>query len=94
MGNAYGFGQVIYKTTTLAFTGLAVSLGIRAGLFNVGAESQLAAGGFRVAIAGLFFRLLSPALLRCLFACLPRLWAVASSEQYLAIFACDSGRTR
>jgi len=56
-GNAYGFGQVIYKTTTLTFTGLAVSLGIRAGLFNVGAESQLAAGGFLAAIAGL---LLSP----------------------------------
>ncbi len=57
-GNAYGFGQVIYKTTTLTFTGLAVSLGIRAGLFNVGAESQLAAGGFLAAMAGL---ILSPA---------------------------------
>ena len=52
-GNAYGFGQVVYKTTTLTFTGLAVSLGIRAGLFNVGAESQLAAGGFLAAMAGL-----------------------------------------
>lgn len=52
-GNAYGFAQVIYKTTTLTFTGLAVSLGIRAGLFNVGAESQLAAGGFLAAITGL-----------------------------------------
>ena len=49
-GNAYGFGQVLYKATTLTFTGLAVSIGIRAGLFNVGAESQLAAGGF---LAGL-----------------------------------------
>jgi general nucleoside transport system permease protein len=52
-GNAYGFGQVLYKTTTLTFTGLAVSLGIRAGLFNVGAESQLAAGGFLAALVGL-----------------------------------------
>ena len=52
-GNAYGFGQVLYKTTTLTFTGLAVSLGIRAGLFNVGAESQLAAGGFLAALLGL-----------------------------------------
>jgi len=58
-GNAYGFGQVLYKATTLAFTGLAVSLGIRAGLFNVGAESQLAAGGFLAALAGLA---LSPAI--------------------------------
>ncbi len=52
-GNAYGFGQVLYKATTLTFTGLAVSLGIRAGLFNVGAESQLAAGGFLAGVVGL-----------------------------------------
>ena len=52
-GNAYGFGQVLYKATTLTFTGLAVSLGIRAGLFNVGAESQLAAGGFLAALLAL-----------------------------------------
>ena len=58
-GNAYGFGQVLYKATTLTFTGLAVSLAIRAGLFNVGAESQLAAGGF---VAGLVGMGLSPSL--------------------------------
>jgi len=52
-GNAYGFGQVIYKATTLTFTGLAVALGIRAGLFNIGAESQLASGGFLAALIGL-----------------------------------------
>ena len=52
-GNAYGFGQVLYKATTLAFTGLAVSFGLRAGLFNIGAESQLAAGGFAAALTGL-----------------------------------------
>ena len=52
-GNAYGFGQVLYKATTLVFTGLAVGVGLRAGLFNIGAESQLAAGGFSVALVGL-----------------------------------------
>jgi simple sugar transport system permease protein len=52
-GNAYGFGQVLYKATTLVFTGLAVGLGLRAGLFNIGAESQLAAGGFCAALVGL-----------------------------------------
>jgi simple sugar transport system permease protein len=52
-GNAYGFGQVLYKATTLAFTGLAVSFGLRAGLFNIGGESQLAAGGFAAALTGL-----------------------------------------
>jgi ABC-type uncharacterized transport system permease subunit len=52
-GNAYGFGQVLYKATTLTFTGLAVAMGLRAGLFNIGAESQLAAGGFCAAMVGL-----------------------------------------
>ena len=52
-GNAYGFGQVIYKAVTFTFTGLAVALALRAGLFNIGAEGQLAAGGFMAALAGL-----------------------------------------
>jgi len=65
-GNAYGFGQVLYKATTLVFTGLAVALGLRAGLFNIGAESQLAAGGFCAALVGLVLPPGIPALL-----CLP-----------------------
>jgi simple sugar transport system permease protein len=52
-GNAYGFGQVLYKATTLTFTGLAFAIGARAGLFNVGAESQLATGGFAAALVSL-----------------------------------------
>lgn len=52
-GNSYGFGQVLYKATTLTFTGLAIAFGLRAGLFNIGAESQLAAGGFVAALIGL-----------------------------------------
>ena len=52
-GNAYGFGQVLYKATTLVFTGLAFAIGVRAGLFNIGGESQLAAGGFVAALLGL-----------------------------------------
>jgi simple sugar transport system permease protein len=51
-GTAYGLGQVLYKTTTLTFTGLSVAIGLRAGLFNIGAESQLAAGGFLAALLG------------------------------------------
>jgi simple sugar transport system permease protein len=68
-GNAYGFGQVIYKATTLTFTGLAVALGIRAGLFNIGAESQLAAGGFLAALLGLAMPAGTPALI-AIVACL------------------------
>ncbi|MGQ0765798.1 MAG: ABC transporter permease [Gemmatimonadota bacterium] len=62
-GNAYGLGQVIYKATTLVFTGLAVALGIRAGLFNIGAEGQLALGGFAAAAMGLLLPESSPAFL-------------------------------
>jgi simple sugar transport system permease protein len=52
-GNSYGLGQVLFKATTLIFTGLAVAVGLRAGLFNIGAEAQLAAGGFAAGVAGL-----------------------------------------
>ena len=62
-GNAYGFGQVLYKATTFAFTGLAVAIGLRAGLFNIGAEGQLAAGGFAAALAGMLLPGATPALL-------------------------------
>jgi general nucleoside transport system permease protein len=53
-GNPYGFAQVLYKATTLTFTGLAVAYALRAGLFNIGAEAQLAAGGFAAALVGLY----------------------------------------
>ena len=52
-GNPYGLGQTLYKATTLIVTGLAVAIPLRAGLFNIGAESQLAAGGFGAALMGL-----------------------------------------
>ena len=61
-GNAYGFGQVLYKATMLTFTGLSVALALRAGLFNIGAESQLAAGGFAAALLGLVLPAGLPAL--------------------------------
>lgn len=40
-GTAYGAGQVLYKATPLLFTGVAVDVALRAGLFNIGAEGQL-----------------------------------------------------
>lgn len=62
-GNGYGLGQVLYKATTLCCTGLAVALALRAGLFNIGAEGQLAAGAFACALAGLWLPQSTPALL-------------------------------
>jgi len=62
-GNWYGFGQVLYKATTLICTGLAVSLALRAGLFNIGGEGQLAAGGFAAAVMGLLLPAGTPGIL-------------------------------
>lgn len=69
-GNGYGLGQVLYKATTLTFTGLAVSIGLRAGLFNIGAESQLAAGGFAAGAIGMMFPAAFPAIAAVLL-CIP-----------------------
>ncbi|MCL2449654.1 MAG: ABC transporter permease, partial [Polyangiaceae bacterium] len=44
-GMAYGAGQVLYKATPLILTGAAVDVGLKAGVFNVGAEGQLAVAG-------------------------------------------------
>ena len=53
LGTGYGIGQTLFKATPLVFTGLAVALGFRAGLFNIGTEGQLYLGGFAAALAGL-----------------------------------------
>jgi len=51
-GSGYAIGQVLFKATPLAFTGLSVALAFRAGLFNVGAEGQLTLGAFATALVG------------------------------------------
>jgi general nucleoside transport system permease protein len=51
-GTAYGVGQVLYKATPLLLTGVAVDLALRAGLFNIGAEGQLAVAGLAVGALG------------------------------------------
>jgi ABC-type uncharacterized transport system permease subunit len=51
-GDTYGFGQVLFRATPLIFTGLAVAVGFRAGLFNIGAEGQLAAGSMAAGMLG------------------------------------------
>jgi len=52
LGTGYGIGQTLFKATPLIFTGLAVALGFRAGLFNIGVEGQLYLGGFAAALTG------------------------------------------
>jgi simple sugar transport system permease protein len=51
-GLPFGVGQVLYKATPLLLTGVAVDLALRAGLFNVGAEGQLAIAGLAAATVG------------------------------------------
>lgn len=51
-GTSYGAGQVLFKATPLLFTGLAVDLALRAGLFNIGAEGQLAVASFVAGVVG------------------------------------------
>lgn len=41
-GTPYGVGQVLYKATPLILTGLSFDVALRAGLFNIGGEGQLA----------------------------------------------------
>jgi simple sugar transport system permease protein len=53
--DSYGLGQMLYKATTLIFTGLACALAFRCGLFNIGAEGQIYAGAFAMTLFGLKF---------------------------------------
>jgi simple sugar transport system permease protein len=52
-GSGYGFGQVLFRATTLVFAGLAVSVPFKVRLFNVGAEGQLLMGAFAAALCGM-----------------------------------------
>jgi ABC-type uncharacterized transport system permease subunit len=49
-GTAYGAGQVLFKATPLLLTGAAVEAGLRAGLFNIGAEGQLTVASLAVGV--------------------------------------------
>jgi simple sugar transport system permease protein len=52
---AFGYGEAIsytlYYTTHFIFTGLAVSIAFRAGLFNIGGEGQAIMGGVGILLA-------------------------------------------
>ena len=58
-----GIGYTLFHATPLIFTGLAVLVGFRGGLFNIGAEGQLYIAAFATAWVGITFANLSPWLL-------------------------------
>jgi ABC-type uncharacterized transport system permease subunit len=63
LGSAFswpdGIGYTLFHATPLIFTGLAVLVGFRCGLFNIGAEGQLYVAAFATAWAGITFANLS-----------------------------------
>lgn len=63
LGDPYALGQVLYRATALAFTGLAVSLAYDAGLFNIGGEGQLTAGVLACAVVGAALPASTPAII-------------------------------
>jgi general nucleoside transport system permease protein len=52
LGSPYGIAQVLFKATPLVFTGLAVALALRVGLFNIGVEAQMVCGFLACAAVG------------------------------------------
>jgi simple sugar transport system permease protein len=51
-GNAKGIANMIVAATPLMLTGLAVGVGLKAGLFNIGATGQVLLGGFTAGLVG------------------------------------------
>ncbi|ERM93308.1 sugar ABC transporter permease [Caldanaerobacter subterraneus subsp. yonseiensis KB-1] len=51
---------ILYNSTPLIFSGLAVSIGFRMGLFNIGVEGQYLIGTFLAALVGFSLKGLSP----------------------------------
>jgi len=52
-GNMYSISQTLLNTIPLIFTGLAVAIGFKAGLFNIGGEGQMVVGAFASAIVAI-----------------------------------------
>ena len=76
-----GIGYTLFYATPLIFTGLAVALAFRCGLFNIGAEGQLTIGAFATAWVGFTFSNL-PAWILIPLACVA---AIVSAAVWAAI---------
>ena len=60
-GSFKGISNMIVAATPLMLTGLAVGVGLKAGLFNIGATGQVLMGGFVAALVGVAVADTSPA---------------------------------
>ncbi|MBC7692053.1 MAG: ABC transporter permease [Methylotenera sp.] len=54
-GSVENIGMTLFYATPLIFTGLSVAIGFHAGLFNIGAEGQLAFGALAAAAVGILY---------------------------------------
>jgi simple sugar transport system permease protein len=52
VGDAYNLSETLLKTTPLIFTGLAVAISFRAGIWNIGAEGQFLIGALMATVLG------------------------------------------
>ena len=59
-GNIKGIANMIVAAAPLILTGLAVGVGMKAGLFNIGATGQVLMGGFAAALVGVAIAGASP----------------------------------
>ncbi len=55
LGTPAAIANTLVEATPYIFAGLAVALGFKCGLFNIGAEGQLAMGAFSAAVVGAAF---------------------------------------
>lgn len=53
-GSLYGFGSTLARATPLMLTGLTFAIGVRGGIFNIGAEGQLYMGALAAVAVSLF----------------------------------------
>ena len=59
-GNFKGIANMIVAATPLMLTGLAVGVGLKAGLFNIGGTGQVLMGGFAASLVGVLLAGASP----------------------------------
>lgn len=59
-GNFKGIANMIVAATPLMLTGLAVGVGLKAGLFNIGTTGQVLMGGFAASLVGVLVAGASP----------------------------------
>ena len=60
LGSFKGFANMIVAASPLMLTGLAVGVGLKAGLFNIGGTGQVLMGGFTAAMVGARMAEVSP----------------------------------